>query len=138
MSLLYGISYGLELVTQTFSFRGETQRKHVNNNLIGVLKRDVISLVEKSITLTQTYLKNKKLKNLAFEKNVNNKRKGVWHEVYTLFEFYILIIKCLFFLLMINQLSRLCDMELFFLFSCFHAFVIMTKIKNTYFSYWLI
>ena len=97
MSLLYGISYGLELVTQTFSFRCETQRKHVNNNLIGLLKRDVISLVEKSITLTQTYLKNKKLKNLAFEKNVNNKKKGVWHELYTLFEFYILIIKCLFF-----------------------------------------
>ena len=77
MSLLYGISYGLELVTQTFSFRGETQRKHVNNNLIGLLKRDVISLVEKSITLTHTYLKNKKLKNLAFEKNVNNKSKSV-------------------------------------------------------------
>ena len=64
-------------MTQTFSFRGETQRKHVNNNLIGLLKRDVISLVEKSITLTQTYLKNKKLKNLAFEKNVNNKSKSV-------------------------------------------------------------
>ena len=32
------------------SFRGETQRSHVNNNLIGLLKHDVISLVEKLST----------------------------------------------------------------------------------------
>ena len=43
------------------------------------------------------------------------KEKCVWHEVYILFLFY--ITKCLFFSVMINQLSRSGDMELFFLLS---------------------
>ena len=45
--------------------------------MIGLLKWDGISLVEKLITYTQIYLKNKKLQNIAFEKNVNNKTKSV-------------------------------------------------------------
>ena len=53
-------------------------------------------LIGRIIDYLNTNIFKEKKKNLAFEKNVNNKRKSVWHEMYILFLFYILLINFFF------------------------------------------
>ena len=88
-----------------------------------IIKTGSISLVkQKYIYRTKNQKIFVKIIKMFEKKCKQQKEKCVWHEVYTLFLFYKLKIKCLFFKLMINQLSRSCDMELF---SCSRFRVLM-------------
>ena len=55
------------------------------------------NLIGQKISYLNTNYLNNKLKSCVGKKCKQQKEKCVWHEVYTLFLFYVLIIKCLFF-----------------------------------------